>query len=285
MPHPARYFPALTGFLLVGLMLIGPAGLADNLCRIARQPPWLSQHCLAQSQLPLIASLAAIIMIALTLLLLLRWQRHRPRVMSYESDAGRWVMLGWVLAIGGAISLLAGMLLIGSNGWPFSTQSRHITIKTGQLPIVISTVQRRYFARYAGTDGLQSLCAGFGNVTIRNRSRTRNMSLDVALVITPLTIAPSEAGSAPQTAIKPPQAAMPSRDDLIAIARRGLSEQAIFRNPVELGPRESLRRELVFVIRQATNALPDRDHQFALAVTDRRTRQAVSFALPAEYRG
>jgi len=280
MPHPARFLPSLVGFVILGLMLFGSGGLSENLCRVARHPLWLSQHCLSQNHLALSASLAAIGLIALTLLLLLRWQRHRPRALSYESDAGRWVMLGWVLAIGGALSLLAGMLLIGSNGWPFSTQSRHIAVRTGQLPIVVSTVQRRYFARYAGGDGLQSLCAGFGEVTIRNRSRHRNMSLDVALLIRP-----REAAAASDKREQLPRAAIPSRDDLIAIARRGLSEQAIFRNPIDLGPRESLRRELVFVIHQDSMAGPDRDHDFALAVTDRRTRQTVSFALPAEYRG
>lgn len=275
MPHPARFFPALIGFLILALMASGPAGPAQNLCRLARHPVWLSQHCLALKPLPLLAGIAATALIALTLILLLRWQRSRPRAITYESDAGRWIVLGWILAIGGTVSLLAGLLLIGSNGWPFSTQSRHITIRTGQLPVFISTVQRRYFAHYSGAGGLQSLCAGFGNVTIRNRSRSRSMSLDLALTVTPR--------DANLDGHPAPQAAMPSRDDLIAIARRGLSEQAIFRNPVELGPRESLRRELVFVIRHADTGLSDRD--FALAVTDRQSRQTVSFALPAEYHG
>jgi hypothetical protein len=275
MPHPARLFPALIGFLILGVMLAGSGQPAGNLCRIARHPAWLLQHCLALKHLPLFAGIAAIALIGLTLLLLLRWQRTRPRAITYESDAGRWVVLGWILAVGGAVSLLAGLLLIGSNGWPFSAQSRHITIRTGQLPVFISTVQRRYFAHYSGADGSQSLCAGFGDVTIRNRSRTRSMSLDLALTVTPRD---ATAGAQPA-----PQAAMPSRDDLTAIARRGLSEQAIFRNPVALGPRESLRRELVFVIRHADTGLSDRD--FALAVTDRGSRQTVSFALPAEYRG
>ena len=279
MPHPARFCPALIGFLILGLMLLGAGGPADNLCRIARHPDWLSQSCRAQAHLQLFASIAAIALIAITLVLLFRWQHRRPRAITYESDAGRWIVLGWVLAIGGAVSLLAGMLLIGSNGWPFSVQSRHVTLRTGQLPVFISTVQRRYFARYSGADGAQSLCAGFGDVTIRNRSRTRAMCLDLALVITPRDRAPRD------DARKPPQAAVPSRDDLIAIARRGLSEQAIFRNPVELGPRQSLRRELVFVIRHADTGLSDRDHDFALAVTDRRGQQSVSFTLPAEYHG
>jgi hypothetical protein len=142
-------------------MLIGRGEPHANLCRIARNPAALAQHCLAFRELPYAASAAAIALIALTLLLLLRWQRSRPRAISYESDAGRWIVLGWILAIGGAISLLAGMLLIGSNGWPFSQQSRHITIRTGQLPITISTVQRRYFANYSGADGVQAVCAGF----------------------------------------------------------------------------------------------------------------------------
>jgi len=127
MPHPARFLPSLIGFVILCLMLFGSGGLSENLCRVARHPLWLSQHCLSQNHLALSASLAAIGLIALTLLLLLRWQRHRPRALSYESDAGRWVMLGWVLAIGGALSLLAGMLLIGSNGWPFSTPNRRFS--------------------------------------------------------------------------------------------------------------------------------------------------------------
>lgn len=275
MPHPARFFPALIGFLVLALMASGPAGSAENLCRFARHPVWLSQHCLALKQLPLLAGTAAAVLIALTLILLFRWQRSQPRAITYESDAGRWIVLGWILAIGGAVSLLAGLLLIGSNGWPFSAQSRHITISTGQLPVFISTVQRRYFARYSGADGSQSLCAGFGDVTIRNRSRTRSISLDLALTVTPRDATP---GGHPA-----PQAAVPSRDDLIAIARRGLSEQAIFRNPVQLGPRESLRRELVFVIRHADTGLSESG--FALAVTDHKSKQTVSFALPAEYHG
>ena len=185
-------------------------------------------------------------------------------------------MLGRILAVGGAISLLAWMLLIGSGGWPFSQQSRHIMIATGQLPISISTVQRRYFAGYSGADGVQSLCAGFGDVTIMNRSRARSVALDLGLAITPRDAGPEA-----------PKAAMPTREDLAAIVRRGLSPQAIFRNPVELGPRESLRRELVFVIRAARGqeGLSDRDYAFALEVKDRLSGQAIAFTLPAEYRG
>jgi hypothetical protein len=274
MPHPARFFPALAGLMILGLMLPGGGSPHDNLCRVARFPAALAQSCAGQTNLPLIATAVAIALIALILLLLLRWQRSRHRVISYESDAGRWIVLGWILAVGGAISLLAGMLLIGSGGWPFSEQSRHITIRTGQLPVAISTVQRRYFANYSGWDGVQSLCAGFGTVTVRNRSRSRNVALDLGLTITP-----RGAGR------EAPKAAMPTRDDLSAIARRGLAAQAIFRNPVELKPRESLQRELVFVIRDAGTELSDRDHDFALSVTDRLSGQTVSFALPAEYRG
>lgn len=274
MPHPARFVPALTGLLILSLMLLGQGGPHDNLCRIARFPDALAQQCAALKSLPLIAGATALALIALTLLLLLRWQRSRHRVISYESDAGRWIVLGWILAVGGAVALMAGMLLIGSNGWPFSEQSRHITIRTGQLPVLISTVQRRYFANYSGWDGSQSLCAGFGVVTIRNRSHTRSLALDLRLTITS-----REAGR------DAPAAAMPTRDDLTAIARRGLAAQAIFRNPVELKPRESLQRELVFVIQRAGTDLPDRDHDFTLAVTDRLSGQTVSFALPAEYRG
>lgn len=274
MPHPARFIPALAGLLILGLMLAGGADLQANLCRLARSPAALAQHCLALNNLPLFAGAAAGTLIALTLLLLLRWQRSRRRAISYESDAGRWVVLGWILAIGGALALLAGMLLIGSNGWPFSHQSRHITIRTGQLPVFISTVQRRYFANYSGPDGIRSLCAGFGAVTIRNRSHTRSLTLDLGLTITPRAAGRDA-----------PRAAMPTRDDLAAIARRGLAAQAIYRNPVELKPRESLQRELVFVIRHAGSDLSDRDHVFALEVTDRPSGQRVAFALPAEYRG
>jgi hypothetical protein len=290
MPHPARFLPALAGFFILGVMLLGQAGPHENLCRAARAAATLYSHCLAVPYLPLLACIAATALIAFTLLLLLRWQRTRPRVITYESDAGRWVVLGWVLLIGGAISMLAGLILIGSNGWPFSDQSRHVAVSSGPLPVFISTVQRRYFALYSGADGAQSLCAGFGDVTIRNRSRTRRMTLDMALVITPQAIGP-HIGARRNTALQhkaqttAPEAAMPSRDDLIAIARRGLSEQAIFHNPIELGPRENLRRELVFVIRHANTSLSDRDHNFALTVTDRRSRQSVSFTLPAEYRG
>lgn len=276
MPHPARFLPASIGLLILGLMLIGGGAPADNLCRLARNPAWLLLQCLAVPELPLLAGAAALALIALTLLLLLRWQRSRPRAISYESDAGRWVVLGWILAVGGAISLLAGMLLIGSGGWPFSQQSRHIMTATGQLPILISTVQRRYFASYSGADGAQSLCAGFGEVTITNRSRTRNMALELGLAITPR-----------EADIEAPNAAMPTRENLAAIVRRGLSPQAIFQNPVALGPRESLRRELVFVIRAARGreGLSDRDHAFALQVKDRLSGQTIAFTLPAEYRG
>lgn len=274
MPHPARFLPALAGVLILGLMLLGGGAPHDNLCRIARVPVSLAQLCAGLTRLPPIAGAIALALVALTLLLLLRWHRARHRAISYDSDAGRWIVLGWILAVGGAVSLLAGMLLIGSGGWPFSQQSRHIAVRTGQLPVFISTVQRRYFARYSGADGLQSLCAGFGAVTVRNRSDSRSLSLDFAL-----TIIPREAGG---TA---PPAAMPSRDDLSAIARRGLAAQAIFRNPVDLKPRETVRRELVFVIRDRGAGLSDRDHDFALAVTDRLSGQTVSFALPAEYHG
>jgi hypothetical protein len=53
-----------------------------------------------------------------------------------------------------------------------------------------------------------------------------------------------------------------------------------------LAPRQSLRRELVFVVRQtADGGLSDSDHDFSLAVKDRLSGQTVSFSLPAEYRG
>jgi hypothetical protein len=115
---------------------------------------------------------------------------------------------------------------------------------------------------------------GFRDVTIRNRSHTRGIALDLSLSITPHAV--NGEGL---------KGTMPTRDDLAAIARRGLAPQAIFRAPVELAPRETLRRELVFVIRSAGRALSDREHGFALDVTDRLTGQTVSFALPAEYRG
>lgn len=272
MLHAARFVPALAGFLILVPMLVGPGDPTENICRIA--PTWLSQQCVALGGLALFISLAAAALIGLTLLSLLRWQRGRPRAITYESDAGRWIVLGWILVVGGAVSLLAGMLLIGSNGWPFSEQSRHVAIRTGQLPIFISTVQRRYFASYFGADGMHALCAGFGEVTIQNRSRSRKLTLDLGLVITPH-----------HSSRATPQTAMPTREELAAIARRGLSAQTIFQNPVTLQPRERLRRELVFVIRHTDMHLSDRDHDFALAVSDRASGQSVSFALPAEYRG
>ncbi len=273
MPHSFRYAPALIGILILALILPGAGSPADNLCRFAREHLLPASDCSALASNTLIIKVAAIVLIALTLALLVQWQRAR-RAISYDSDAGRWVVLGWVLAIGGTLSLMAGMILIGANGWPFSHQSRHISIRTGQLPLFISTVQRRYFASYSGGDGLQSHCASFGEVTVRNRSRTRSLDLDLALVVIPR-----------EGARAVPQTAMPNRDDLTAIARRGLSPDAVFRNPVVLGPRESLRRELVFVVRQATGGLSERDHDLALAVKDRLSGQMVSFSLPAEYRG
>lgn len=271
MPHPLRYAPALIGILMLAAMLAGAP--AQNLCRLAPDRFLRASDCSALASHSLIIAVAAIGLIALTLALLMQWQRAR-RANSYDSDAGRWVVLGWVLAIGGTVSLMAGMILIGSNGWPFSHQSRHISVKTGQLPLFISTVQRRYLARYSGGDGLQSQCASFGAVTVRNRSRTRSLDLDLALVVTPR-----------EGACDIPQTAMPTRDDLTAIARRGLSPDAVFRNPVALAPRQSLRRELVFVVRQAAGGLSDSDHDLALAVKDRLSGQTVSFPLPAEYRG
>lgn len=278
MPHPARFVPALFGFLILGLTLIGPGTPIDNLCRLARSPQSFREFCLSAPHLPLYAGAIAVAQVALTLLLILNWQRGRQRSISYESDAGRWIVLGWILAIGGAVALLAGLVLIGSGGWPFSQQSRHINTKTGQLPVVISTVQRRYFVNYSGAE-LQAVCAGFGEVTIRNRSATRKMALDLDLVLTPRD--PDR--DSPRTHI-------PDRADLAAIARRGLTPHSMFRNPVELAPREALRRELVFVIRLAEDgkvrsALSDRDYSFALDVRDRLTGQQISMSLPSEYRG
>ncbi len=274
MPLAARFGPALFGILIIALMLSGSAGIHDNLCRIARYPDRLSQHCLSLAILPLLAATISVALIALTPILLLRWQRARPQDISYDSNSGRWIVLGWILVAGGVISFLAGMMLIGSNGWPFSHQSRYISVKTGQLPLSMTTVQRRYFADYSGADGSQSHCASFGEVTIENRSRSRSLVLDLALLITPHA-----------STRDVPQTAMPTRDDLTAIARRGLPADAVFRNPVALAPRQSLRRELVFLVRQATTGLSESDHDFALSVTDRTSGQMVSFALPAEYRG
>ncbi len=180
MPHPARFFPALFGFLILGVMLVGPGTLADNLCRLARNPQSFQELCLSAPHLPLYAGAIAVALIALTLVLVLNWQRGRPRAISYESDAGRWIVLGWIMAIGGAVALLAGLALIGSGGWPFSQQSRHINTKTGQLPVVISTVQRRYFANYSGAGaagGLRGLWRGYdpqslGHAQDGARSRT-----------------------------------------------------------------------------------------------------------------
>ena len=278
MPHPARFVPALFGFLILGLMLIGSGSLADNLCRLARNPQSFKAACLSAPHLPLYAGAIAVALVALTLLLILNWQRARPRSISYESDAGRWIVLGWILAIGGSIALLAGLALIGSGGWPFSRQSRHINTKTGQMPVVISTVQRRYFVNYSGAEQ-QAVCAGFGEVTIRNRSATRSMALDLELVMTPR-----------DTGRPSLRTHIPDRADLAAIARRGLTPHSLFRNPVELAPREALRRELVFVIRPADGGerqigLSDRDYSFALDVHDRLTGQQISMSLPSEYRG
>jgi hypothetical protein len=276
MPHPARFLPALTGFLILFLMLTGPGTPQQHLCRLARNPPALGELCLSAAHLAFYAGMVAVALIALTLLLILNWQRHRPRAISYESDAGRWIVIGWFLAIGGAVALLLGLALIGSGGWPFSQQSRHIHLATGQLPLSISTVQRRYLANYSGA-GPQAVCAGFGEVTIRNCSSHRNVALDLELVVTPR--------AAERTS---PRTGIPDRADLNAIARRGLVPHSLFRNPVELAPREELRRELVFVIRfggeAGQTAVSDRDYAFVLDVSDRLTGQKVSMPLPAEYR-
>ncbi len=278
MPHPARFLPALFGFLLLGMMLIGPGPLADNLSRLPRNSQSFNEWCNSAPHLPLYAGAVAVALVALTLLLILNWQRGRPRSITYESDAGRWIVLGWILAIGGTVSLLAGLLLIGSQGWPFSQQARHANTKPGQLPVVISTVQRRYFVNYSGAE-LQAVCAGFGEVTIRNRSATRKMALDLDLILTPRDPGRDN-----------PRTHIPDRADLAAIARRGLTPHSMFRNPVELAPREALRRELVFVIRLADGAgtrtaLSDRDYSLALEVRDRLTGQQISMSLPSEYRG
>lgn len=278
MPHPFRFLPALFGFLILGAMLIGPGSPTDNLCRIVRNPQRFREFCFSAPHLPLWAGVVAVALVALTLLLILNWQRGRPRSISYESDAGRWIVLGWILAIGGAVALLAGLALIGSGGWPFSRQSRHINTTTGQLPVVISTVQRRYLVNYSGAEQ-QAVCAGFGEVTIRNRSATRKMALDLDLVLTP-----HDPGG------EPPRTRIPDRADLAAIARRGLTPHSMFRNPVELAPHEAMRRELVFVIRLADGgaqrtALSDRDYSLALDVRDRLTGQQISMSLPSEYRG
>lgn len=275
MLHPLRFIPAVFGLGLIALMLTGPADPAANLCRLARHSVRLQDGCLATPHLAAYSGALAIALVAWTLLSIRRWQWDRHRVISYESDAGRWVMIGWVLAVGGAISLLLGLMLIGSGGWPFSQQSRHIQTRSGQLPVRISTVQRRYFAQFAGTAEGRSVCASFGEVTIANRSRHRALAIDLGLAVTP-----RHGGEAPQ-------AALPSRSDLAAIARRGHRPQALFDNPVALAPRQSLRRELVFVIRlkQGDAALRDRDYAFALEVRDRLSGEAVAMTLPAEYRG
>ena len=277
MPHPARFYPALFAFLILGMMLIGRGTPQLNLCRLGRNPQALQEFCLGAPYLPLYAGAFAIALIALTLVLILNWQRGRPRANSYESDAGRWIVFGWILAIGGTIALLAGLALIGSGGWPFSRQSRHVNLATGQLPLAISTVQRRYLVNYAGTDQM-AVCAGFGEVTIRNRSSHRRLALDLGLVVT--------ARDADRTA---PPTHIPDRADLSAIARRGFTPQSLFQNPVELGPRDQLKRELVFVIRFAdrgtASSASDRDYSFALDVRDRLTGERISMPLPAEYRG
>ncbi len=86
-----------------------------------------------------------------------------------------------------------------------------------------------------------------------------------------------------------PRSHIPNRADLNAIARRGLTPQSLFRNPIELGPGEELRRELVFVISFAggvgQSTISDRDYTFVLEVRDRLSGQQVSMTLPAEYRG
>jgi hypothetical protein len=277
MPHPSRFLPALIGFLILGLMLIGPGMPQDHLCRLLGQFQALNEACLSVAHLALYAGGLAVALIALTLLLILNWQHNRPRAISYESDAGRWIVVGWFLAIGGAIALLLGLALIGSGGWPLSRQSRHIYLATGQLPVLISTVQRRYLANYAGA-GPQAVCASFGDVTIRNRSSHRKVALDLDLVVTPR----DPARALPATKI-------PDRADLNAIARRGLTPHSLFRNPVELAPGEELRRELVFVIRfgggTAETTASDRDYGFMLGVRDRLTGQQISMPLPSEYRG
>lgn len=275
MPHPARFLPALLGLALIALIFAGSGGPADNLCRFA-VPQVLREDCQGLPHLAIVAGALAFLLVAFTLLLIWRWQQAHPRAISYESDAGRWVMLGWVLAIGGAVLLFLGLMLIGSGGWPLSRQSRHVAIQTGQLPLQISTVQRRYFASYPGAAGeALAVCASFGEVTMRNRSHVRSLALDLRLAATPRL-----GGEAAP-------ARLPTRADLAAIARRGLAPQALFANPVELAPRQTLQRELVFVIPFARTALPDpdRDYAFALEVSDRLTGETVAMTLPAEYRG
>lgn len=275
MPMIARLFPALIGFFLLGAMLSGSGTPQANLCRLAPRP--LAELCVATGSLAVFVGGLALAAIAISLILLFSWQRSRPRAISYDSDAGRWIVIGWFLAITGVILLLAGLVLIGTGGWPFSEQSRHVRTSTGQLPIVISTVKRRYLVNYAGT-GAPAVCAGFGEVTIRNLSTHRNVTLELRLLATP-----RDSNAAPI------ETAMPSRADLNAIARR--LPQSLYRNPVALGPREELRRELVFVIRsedptmQAAPDLSERRYELVLEVRDLVSGRQISMSLPAEYRG
>ena len=275
-----RILPGLSGLLLIGLM--GSGGSAANLCALLRAPEAVAR-CLAIPYLTPSAWIAAITLLALTLLLLWHWQSARMPAITYEGDAERWIMLGWVLAIGGAISLLAGLALIGSGGWPFSAHTRHIKIQTGQLPITISTVQQRYLANYSGGHddrAAHALCAGFGEVTFANRSRWRRIALDLGLRL--------ESRRADASG---PCGSLPGRHDLAPVARRGLGVETLFRNPIELQPRQALKKELVFVLRFAASesrlpdTLQDGDYTFVLDVKDRLTGQTVSMTLPAQYRG
>ena len=101
------------------------------------------------------------------------------------------------------------------------------------------------------------------------------MTLDLALSITPRERRPRSAASRDADARR-------SHGHRAAGPVRRRRSSAIRSNSA---PRESLRKELVFVIRHAGGGLSDRDHDFALEVTDRLSGQTVSFALPAEYRG
>ena len=286
--------PGFLGAGLVGLILSGPGDPRATLCHLLRARQSAQEYCLAIPHLALWAWAVALGLVGLTILLVWQWRRARRAAITYRTDARRWIVLGWVLAIGGAISLLAGLALIGSGGWPFSQHSRNIRFETGKLPVAISPVQRRYFSNYSGFIGgraVSSQSAGFGDVTIANRSRDRRLSLDLGL-----RLAGRIDGVALPDALAGPFGTQLGRDDMAAIAvvRRGFGSQAFFGSPVELEPRQSATKELVFVFRVGTDALRnaladlmarDRDTAFILDVTDRLTGDAIAMTLPAEYRG
>ena len=165
-------------------------------------------------------------------------------------------------------------------------------IVTG-IPIAISRVQQKSFSNYVGfpvdKQELDAMSISYGEITITNISTKEKVTIDLILHIT----GPDGTNIKTSADLVGPFGMILGKDDktskLAASAPFGEAPK-YFRNPVELTPEQTERRQLVFIFGSESRGkfntiMHDQNYHFDLEISDLISGSRITMHLPAEYRG